>query len=102
MILWLVALFVGAATVPHLLGGIIAASSAGVQFYLGGAAFNFITSGIAPLIWWHRRNGETETRVLGFSTQKARGPLLLWVALLVLVALIQNYGAYRESLWGLN
>ena len=91
VILCVVALFVGSVIVtamPDLLRG----EFVGIRFYLGGAVPAFFLSGIAPLIWWHRRSGETGPDIFGFSTQKARGPLLLWLALLVLTALLLNYG----------
>jgi len=97
VILWLVALFVGA-MIPgasqDLLRGVNSVSW-GLWGNVQRALFHFPLAGVVPLIWWMERSRDTGPTVLGFSTEKARGPLLLWAAFLVLNALIVNYGALK-------
>ena len=99
VILWLIALFVGAmmvgASQDILYRGVIPVSLKGLWGNVQRALFHFPLVGAVPLIWWHSRGRETGPSILGFSTEKARGPLLLWAAFLVLNALIVNYGALK-------
>lgn len=50
----------------------------GIAVILGGATGGFIIPGIIPLIWWGTRK---------FHAVRAFGPMMLWTALAVLLAI---------------
>ncbi len=74
---WIGGLFLGTLAISAVLGG---GDVAGIA---GGALRMFVFSAVLPLTWW---------AIGGFHVAKARGPLVMWTVLLVLVGLM-NFAA---------
>lgn len=79
--LFVLSLIISAAV--HSVLGVPAAGAEAAGYLAGGAFVTFLVAGIFPLVWWGFRR---------FRAERAAGPLVLWLALIPLVALASFLG----------